>query len=88
MDFSRRAWMQHNAKDCQVLNLFAYTCAFSVAAMEVIFVIVILFFLDDSILAHTIFKSWCKLTRLSPYDVVVADPPSYKKGFVATNDHA
>jgi 23S rRNA (cytosine1962-C5)-methyltransferase len=39
-------------------------------------------------LAHDIFKSWGKLTRLGPYDIVVADPPSYQKGsFVATKDY-
>jgi len=28
-----RYWLQQRAKDCRVLNLFAYTCAFSVAAI-------------------------------------------------------
>ncbi len=35
------------------------------------------------------FKSWGKLKRLGPYDIVVADPPSYQKGsFVASKDYA
>ena len=39
--------------------------------------------------AHDIFSSWGKLKRLGPYDLVIADPPSYQKGsFVATKDYA
>ncbi|OYU86843.1 MAG: SAM-dependent methyltransferase, partial [Burkholderiales bacterium PBB5] len=33
--------------------------------------------------------SWGKITRGGPYDLVIADPPSYQKGsFVATKDYA
>ena len=40
-------------------------------------------------LAHDLFKSWGKVKRMGPYDIVVADPPSYQKGsFVATKDYA
>ena len=42
-----------------------------------------------SFLAHDLFSSWGKLTRGGPYDLVIADPPSYQKGsFVATKDYA
>lgn len=42
-----------------------------------------------SFLAHDLFNSWGKLTRGCPYDLVIADPPSYQKGsFVATKDYA
>jgi 23S rRNA (cytosine1962-C5)-methyltransferase len=96
-----RAWVQHNAKDCRVLDLFAYTCAFSVAAMaggatEVIDIDMAGGALQTGqrnhdlnqnrfpssssstssssssssmttrFLAHDIFKSWGKLTRLGP----------------------
>ncbi len=104
---SGRQWLRAQARGAKVLNLFAYTCAFSVAALqggagEVIN-------LDMSagalaigqlnhqlnalpgarFLAHDLFKSWGKVKRLGPYDLVVADPPSYQKGsFVATKDYA
>ena len=40
-------------------------------------------------LAHDLFKSWGKVKRMGPYDIVVADPPSYQKGsFVASKDYA
>jgi 23S rRNA (cytosine1962-C5)-methyltransferase len=39
-------------------------------------------------LGHDIFKSWGKLTKLGPYDLIVADPPSNQRGsFVATKDY-
>jgi 23S rRNA (cytosine1962-C5)-methyltransferase len=42
-----------------------------------------------SFLAHDIFKTWGKITRSGPYDLVIVDPPSYQKGsFIATKDYA
>jgi 23S rRNA (cytosine1962-C5)-methyltransferase len=42
-----------------------------------------------SFLAHDIFKTWGKITRSGPYDLIVVDPPSYQKGsFIATKDYA
>lgn len=39
-------------------------------------------------LAHNILNSWGKLKKLGPYDIVVADPPSFQKGsFVLTKDY-
>ena len=38
---------------------------------------------------HDIFKSWGKVGRPGPYDLIIVDPPSYQKGsFVATKDYA
>lgn len=91
-----------------MLNLFAYTCAFSVAALQGGAVQVVNVdmargalalgqqnhHLNDLgagavFLAHDIFSSWGKITRAGPYDLVIADPPSYQKGsFVATKDYA
>ena len=92
-----------------VLNLFAYTCAFSVAALQGGAAHVTnldmargalatgqhnhrlngLPLSSASFLAHDLFNSWAKLTRGGPYDLVIADPPSYQKGsFVATKDYA
>lgn len=93
----------------QVLNLFAYTCAFSVAALQGGAGRVVnldmsraalatgqrnhaLNGLDSScasFLGHDLFTSWGKVLRGGPYDLVVADPPSYQKGsFVAAKDYA
>jgi 23S rRNA (cytosine1962-C5)-methyltransferase len=33
-------------------------------------------------LGHDLFKSWGKVKRLGPYDIVIADPPSLQKGSV------
>jgi 23S rRNA (cytosine1962-C5)-methyltransferase len=42
-----------------------------------------------SFLPHDIFKTWGKITRGGPYDLVIVDPPSYQKGsFIATKDYA
>ena len=90
------------------LNLFAYTCAFSVAALQggaqdvfnVDMASGALSIGRDNhrlnglaagahFLAHDVFSSWGKLTRQGPYDLVIADPPSYQKGsFVAEKDYA
>ena len=39
-------------------------------------------------LAHDVFKTWGKIKKLAPFDVIIVDPPSYQKGsFVAKNDY-
>lgn len=111
-----RRWVRtqvaaHRARTGQgarVLNLFAYTCAFSVAALQAGAAQVVNVDMGRgaiatgqqnhqlnglaagaSFLAHDIFSSWGKITRGGPYDLVIADPPSYQKGsFVATKDYA
>lgn len=97
-----------NGRGPRVLNLFAYTCAFSVAALQGGAAQVVnvdmgrgaiaigqqnhrLNGLDQgaSFLAHDVFTTWGKIGRGGPYDLVIADPPSYQKGsFVATKDYA
>lgn len=92
----------------KVLNLFAYTCAFSVVALQAGAHHVVNVDMSHgamgigqqnhhlngvsaggSFLAHDIFKSWGKVGRMGPYDLVIVDPPSYQKGsFVATKDYA
>jgi len=86
-----------------VLNLFAYTCAFSVVALQAGARQVVNVDMSHSALAigqknhqingiflpHDIFSSWGKITRSGPYELVIVDPPSYQKGsFVATKDYA
>lgn len=102
------AFRLREGRGARVLNLFAYTCAFSVAALRGGAAQVVnvdmgrgaiatgqqnhrLNGLESgaSFLAHDIFSSWGKITRGGPYDLVIADPPSYQKGsFVATKDYA
>ncbi|MCL1140704.1 class I SAM-dependent methyltransferase [Shewanella pneumatophori] len=103
-----RQWVREHSAHKKVLNLFAYTCGFSVAALqgkadEVVNIdmskgalsigkqnhILNDFKSGARFLGHDIFKSWGKLTKLGPYEVIVADPPSNQKGsFVATKDYA
>ncbi|WP_434952255.1 class I SAM-dependent methyltransferase [Shewanella sp. HL-SH4] len=102
-----RRWVRQHAQGKKVLNLFAYTCGFSVTALlggadEVVNMDMskgalsigkqnhVLNDLPQGAryLGHDIFKSWGKLTKLGPYDLIVADPPSNQKGsFVATKDY-
>jgi 23S rRNA (cytosine1962-C5)-methyltransferase len=101
-----RQWLRGQARGQRVLNLFAYTCAFSVAALQGGATEVVNLDmaagalaigqhnhrLNDlagaRFLAHDLFKSWGKVQRMGPYDIVVADPPSYQKGsFVASKDY-
>ncbi|BDM64737.1 S-adenosylmethionine-dependent methyltransferase [Shewanella sp. NFH-SH190041] len=103
-----RAWVQAMAQGKRVLNLFSYTCGFSVAAMmggaeKVVNIDMAKGALSIgkqnhqlngikngvSFLGHDIFKSWGKLRKAAPFDLIVADPPSNQKGsFVATKDYA
>jgi 23S rRNA (cytosine1962-C5)-methyltransferase len=105
-----RQWVRARAAaqpGLKVLNLFAYTCAFSVVALQggaqrVVNIDMasgalaigqrnhaINHLKGASFLAHDVFKSWGKLTRTGPYDLVIADPPSHQKGsFVAEKDYA
>ena len=101
-----RAWAAAG-KRVRVLNLFAYTCGFSVVALQAGAHSVVNVDMSHSamalgqqnhqlnsvasgarFLAHDLFSSWGKVGRGGPYDLVIADPPSYQKGsFVATKDY-
>lgn len=100
------AQREHGGAGMKVLNLFAYSCAFSVAALQAGAREVINIDMASGalalgrenhqrngltgarFLAHDIFKSWGKLKRFGPYDLVIADPPSYQKGsFIARKDY-
>ncbi|CAM3910295.1 class I SAM-dependent methyltransferase [Shewanella aquimarina] len=103
-----RAWVKANAAQANVLNLFAYTCGFSVMALQGGADQVVNIDMSKGALAigkqnhllnelphgarflgHDIFKSWGKLTKMGPYDLIIADPPSNQRGsFVATKDYA
>jgi len=97
-----RDWLQARAKDKKVLNLFSYTCAFSVAAIagganEVVNVDLSKASLSVGRENHKlnqhdltkvkfqgidIFKSFGRLKKLGPFDILVCDPPSFQKGSV------
>ncbi|NRB22124.1 class I SAM-dependent methyltransferase [Shewanella sp.] len=103
-----RQWVREHAQGKKVLNLFSYTCAFSVAALQggcdsVVNIdmskgalsigkqnhLVNGFTAGARFFGHDIFKSWGKLTKLGPYEMIIADPPSNQKGsFVATKDYS
>lgn len=104
-----RQWLEQQAPAKRVLNLFAYTCAFSVVAVAAGAEKVVnvdmsspslntgranhqLNGLDKTrseFLAEDILKSWGRIKKRGPYDVVIIDPPSYQKGsFIATKDYA
>lgn len=97
-----RSWLRENSKGKSVLNLFSYTCAFSVATIAGGAEKVVNLDMSKAALAvgrdnhrlnehdlskvkylgHDLFKSWGKVKRLGPYDIVIADPPSLQKGSV------
>lgn len=104
-----RQWLESVSENARVLNLFAYTCAFSVVAIAAGAQKVVNVDLSSRSLnlgrqshrhnehdlskvqfwALDILKSWGKLKKHGPYDVVIIDPPSFQKGsFVATKDYA
>ncbi|UUM29597.1 class I SAM-dependent methyltransferase [Vibrio japonicus] len=103
-----RNWVRENAKHKNVLNLFAYTCGFSVAAIaggadQVVNVDMAKASLSKGrdnhrlndhnlnqvkFLAHDIFKSWGKIKKSGPYELIIIDPPSFQKGsFALTKDY-
>lgn len=104
-----RQWLEQHAAGKCVLNLFAYTCAFSVVAIaagaeKVVNVDMSSAALNlgranhqlngleknkSQYLAENILKSWSRVKKPGPYDLVIIDPPSYQKGsFVAEKDYA
>lgn len=103
-----RRWVREHAKDARVLNLFAYSCAFSVAAVAGGARAVVNLDMSRAALAqgrdnhrlndqgeadvrflgHDLMKSWGKLRKLGPYDLILVDPPSFQPGsFVAEQDY-
>lgn len=104
-----RCWVREHAAQQRVLNLFAYTCAFSVAALaggarHVVNLDMASAALargrenhrlngqalsQVSFLAHDLLKSWGRVRKLGPYDLVIIDPPSFQKGsFALGRDYA
>lgn len=97
-----RSWVKENSEGKNVLNLFSYTCAFSVAALaggaqRVVNIDMAKgalstgrdnHRLNDHDLTRVIFqgidifKSWSRIKKYGPYDILISDPPSFQKGSV------
>lgn len=103
-----RAWLEQHAQGKRILNLFAYSCAFSVVAVAANAELVVNVDMSSAalnlgrsnhqrngldktrseFLAENILKSWGRIKKRGPYDVVIIDPPSYQKGsFIAEKDY-
>lgn len=100
--FHGREWVYQQAKDKNVLNLFAYTCAFSVAAIAGGASRVLNVDNNKSVLSRgrenhrlnqhdlkkvkfegvDIFKSFSRIKKHGPYDLMICDPPTFQKGSV------
>lgn len=97
-----RRWVQRHSQDRRVLNLFAYTCGFSVAAVAGGARAVLNVDMSSPALSlgrenHRlnqqptntvgfekldIFKSFSRLKRRGPFDLLICDPPTFQKGSV------
>jgi 23S rRNA (cytosine1962-C5)-methyltransferase len=103
-----REYLASISKDKNVLNLFSYTCAFSVYAIDAQASQVVNVDMSKGALSNgrvnhhlnnldtkkvkflplNILKSWSRIKKFAPYDVIVIDPPSFQKGsFAATKDY-
>lgn len=97
-----RQWVKQQAENSNVLNLFSYTCAFSVAALAGNAKQVVNIDLSKASLTKgrenhrlnnqnlqqvvfqgvDIFKSFGRIKKYGPYDLLICDPPSFQKGSV------
>lgn len=104
-----RSFVRDHAKGKNILNLFSYTCSFSVAAIEGGATSVVNVDMNKNVLTtgrenhrlnglntkkvhfmpYNILKSWSRIKKAGPYDLIIIDPPSFQKGsFAATSDYA
>ncbi len=104
-----RLWLEERAEKKKVLNLFSYTCVFSVIAREAGASEVLNIDMSRralsigrenhrknnhdlsgiQFLGLDILKSWSRIRKNGPYDIIIIDPPSYQKGsFIASRDYA
>ncbi|MCI4406792.1 MAG: class I SAM-dependent methyltransferase [Sulfuricurvum sp.] len=103
-----REFIREHAQGKKVLNLFSYTCAFSVVAMYAGAKHVVNVDMNKNVLSmgrenhhlnglntkkvefmpYNILKSWSRIRKSGPYDLIIIDPPSFQKGsFAATSDY-
>jgi len=103
-----REFVRNNAKDKSVLNLFSYTCAFSVSAIMGGAYKVSNIDMSKGALStgranhhlndldtrgvsfhpYNILKSFSRIKKKGPYNLIIIDPPTFQKGsFEATKDY-
>ena len=103
-----REFIKSISKDKNVLNLFSYTCAFSISshaggAKKIVNVDMAKGALSQGrknhhlnnqdtkivkFMPYNILKSWSRIKKEGPYDIIIIDPPSFQKGsFAATKDY-
>ena len=103
-----RAFIKSISKDKKVLNLFSYTCAFSLSAMSGDASSVVNMDMAKGALntgrenhhlnnidtkavkfyPHNILKSFSRIKRDGPFDIIIIDPPTLQKGsFEASKDY-
>lgn len=103
-----REYIKSISNNKNILNLFSYTCAFSVSALagganKVVNVDMAKGALSTGrenhhlnnqdtkkvkFLPYNILKSWSRIKKDAPYDIIIIDPPSFQKGsFAATKDY-
>ncbi len=103
-----RSFVRENAQGKRVLNLFSYTCAFSVAAYKGGASSVVNVDMSKKVLEigrdnhrlngveirgtrympYNILKSFSRIKKAGPYDLIIIDPPSFQRGsFAATSDY-
>lgn len=103
-----REFISSICENKNVLNLFSYTCAFSVVASNAKASKVVNVDMSKGALSqgrknhhlnnldtknikfmpYNILKSWSRIRKEGPYDIIIIDPPSFQKGsFAATKDY-
>ena len=103
-----REFVRDHAEGKNILNLFSYTCSFSVVALQAGANKVVNVDMNKNVLSigrenhrlnaldtkkvefmpYNILKSWSRIRKSGPYDLIIIDPPSFQKGsFAATSDY-
>lgn len=103
-----REFISSISSNKNILNLFSYTCAFSVVALSANARQVVNVDMSKGalhvgrenhrinnqdtnlvkFLPYNILKSWSRIRKFAPYDIIIIDPPSFQKGsFAATKDY-
>jgi len=103
-----REYIQKISNNKKILNLFSYTCGFSLyakkgGAKEIYNIdmsksalnvgmhnhqVNNLYDKNVKFLSLNILKSFKKLQKLGPFDIIIIDPPTYQKGsFIASKDY-
>ena len=101
-------WLAERAKGLSILNLFSYTCAFSVNAIKAGARSVVNIDMSGAVLKTgqrnhvinqldgrasrfmklNILKSWGRIKKTGPFDMMIIDPPSNQRGsFMAETDY-